>query len=210
LWGLVNPYILRGELGRATGLIDRQFALAHEWQLGVWLNVLPWSSGRIHTLSGRATEGVSLLQESLRIYDARKLGNWQSLVIAHLAEALLLAGQPEDALASARRAVALARERGERGHQAYALRILGEIAAQSDSADVSEAALCYREALTLAGELGMRPLVAHCRLGVRRLYRRTGKREQAGEHLTIATSMYREMGMTYWLEQAEAEMRELG
>ena len=53
-------------------------------------------------------------------------------------------------------------------------------------------------------------LVAHCRLGVRRLYRRTGKREQAGEHLTIATSMYREMGMTYWLEKAEAEVRELG
>jgi hypothetical protein len=32
----------------------------------------------------------------------------------------------------------------------------------------------------------------------------------AGKHLTIATTMYREMGMTYWLEKAEAEMTNLG
>ncbi len=55
----------------------------------------------------------------------------------------------------------------------------------------------------------MRPLVADCHLGLGKLYRRTGKREQAQEHLATATTMYREMGMTYWLEQVEAEMREL-
>jgi hypothetical protein len=39
-------------------------------------------------------------------------------------------------------------------------------------------------------------LVAHCHLGLGKLYRRTGKREQAQEHFTTATTMYREMGMT--------------
>ena len=58
----------------------------------------------------------------------------------------------------------------------------------------------------LPSELGMRPLVAHCHLGLGKLYRRTGQREQAQEHLTTATTMYREMGMTYWLEQAEMEV----
>lgn len=53
----------------------------------------------------------------------------------------------------------------------------------------------------------MRPLVAHCQLGLGRLYRRTGERGQAGEHLTTATTMYREMAMRFWLEQAEAETR---
>ena len=48
----------------------------------------------------------------------------------------------------------------------------------------------------------MRPLVAHCHLGLGKLYRRTGKREQACEHLTTATTMYREMDMRFWLEQA--------
>ena len=51
----------------------------------------------------------------------------------------------------------------------------------------------------------MRPLIAHCHLGLGTLYRRTGQRERAHEHLHTAVAMYREMGMTYWLEQAEAE-----
>jgi hypothetical protein len=52
----------------------------------------------------------------------------------------------------------------------------------------------------------MRPLVAHCHLGLGKLDRRTGQRDEAREHLTTATTMDREMGMTYWLEQAEAEL----
>ena len=70
----------------------------------------------------------------------------------------------------------------------------------------ASASAYYRDALVLAEELGMRPLVAHCHLGLGKLYRRTGQREQAQEHLTTATSMYREMDMTYWLEKAEAEI----
>jgi hypothetical protein len=63
--------------------------------------------------------------------------------------------------------------------------------------------------VTLAEELGMRPLLAHCHLGLGKLYQRIGSREQAHEHLTTATTMYREMDMGFWLEKAEAEMREL-
>ncbi len=55
----------------------------------------------------------------------------------------------------------------------------------------------------------MRPLVAHCHARLAKLYRRTGKRQEAPEHLTTATRMYREMDMTYWLEKAEAETKEI-
>jgi len=64
----------------------------------------------------------------------------------------------------------------------------------------------HRQALAFASELGMRPLVAHCHLGLGKLYRRTGKPEQAREHLATATTMYREMDMRFYLKQAEAEM----
>jgi hypothetical protein len=67
----------------------------------------------------------------------------------------------------------------------------------------------YRETIAIAVDLGMRPLVAHCHLGLGKLYRRTDKPEQAQEHLGTATTMYREMGMTYWLEKAEAETTDL-
>ena len=49
--------------------------------------------------------------------------------------------------------------------------------------------------MRLADELGMRPLIAHCHLGLGKLYRRTDRRDEAHEHLTIATAMYHEIGM---------------
>jgi hypothetical protein len=55
----------------------------------------------------------------------------------------------------------------------------------------------------------MRPAVAHCHLGLGKLYRGTGKREQAQGHLTTATTMYREMDMRFWREKAEAETKAL-
>jgi len=64
--------------------------------------------------------------------------------------------------------------------------------------------------MAISGELGMRPLLAHCHFSFGKLHRRTGQREQAQEHLTTATTMYREMGMSYWLEKAEKELETLG
>jgi hypothetical protein len=103
----------------------------------------------------------------------------------------------------------LARGRGERGFEAWALHLLGDIASHHGRPDVAAAAAHYGAAMTLASELEMRPLVAHCHFGLGRLYRRTGDREQAREHLTTATAMYGEMDMRFWLEQAHAELRSL-
>ncbi|MGH7397785.1 MAG: hypothetical protein ACRELW_09620 [Candidatus Rokuibacteriota bacterium] len=83
--------------------------------------------------------------------------------------------------------------------------LLGAIEAQgTHERDRAAAEPRYTAAMALAGELGMRPLIAHCELGQGKLYATTGKRQQAEEHLTTATTMYRDMGMTYWLEQAHA------
>jgi hypothetical protein len=83
---------------------------------------------------------------------------------------------------------------------------VAEIAILQDPSDLKTAERHYHDAKTLAEQRGMRPLIAHCHLGLGKLSRRTGAREQAQEHLTTATTMYREMGMTYWLEQAEAQV----
>jgi tetratricopeptide (TPR) repeat protein len=133
----------------------------------------------------------------------------QSLLVSWLGETYLQAGRRMKALDCASRAYRLSLQHNERGNHAYALQLLGEIGSRFDPADGEAAENRYVEALTLATELGMRPLIAHCHLGLGRLYRRTDKREQAQEHLATATAMYRDMGMTYWLEKAEAEMGEL-
>ena len=89
------------------------------------------------------------------------------------------------------------------GFAAHALHLLGDIATHPDRFDAERGEAHYRKALALAEPRGMRPLVAHCHLGLGKLYRRTGKREQAHEHLTTAATMYREMDMRFWLEKAE-------
>jgi hypothetical protein len=88
--------------------------------------------------------------------------------------------------------------------------LLGEVAARRDPPDPADAEHGYREALDLAAQLGMRALLAHCHIGLGKLYRRTDKRREAHEHLTTATTMYRQMEMVFWLERAEAEMSKCG
>ena len=157
----------------------------------------------------RDADAVSLLTQAMEQTTTVEMVGFQALCSLPLGEAHLLASHPEEAQALAERALALTSEHQERSHQAYALRLLGDIAMHHALPDINTAAAYYRQAQALAEELGMRPLVAHCHLGLGKLYRRTGQSEEAQEHLTTATTMYREMGMTYWLEKAETELQTL-
>jgi hypothetical protein len=103
----------------------------------------------------------------------------------------------------------LARRRGERGYEAWALRLLGEIAAHHVCPGEATAAAHYGAAMTLASELEMRPLVAHCHWGLGTLYAATGQREQARAALSMAVEMYRVMDMTFWLPQTEAALAQV-
>jgi tetratricopeptide (TPR) repeat protein len=116
----------------------------------------------------------------------------------------LLAGHLEEAHMLAKRALTHAREHQEHGHQAYALRLLGKIASRREPPHVEEAETRFHQALALAEELGMQPLVAHCHLGLSILYAMTGQREQARAECSIAIELYKAMDMTFWLPQAEA------
>jgi hypothetical protein len=69
---------------------------------------------------------------------------------------------------------------------------------------VATAEAHYTTAIALAFELGMRPLVAHCHLGLGQLHRRQGDPAKADANLATAAAMYREMAMTFWLTEAEA------
>jgi tetratricopeptide (TPR) repeat protein len=134
---------------------------------------------------------------------------YQALCTLPLGEALLLAGRLEEAHALAERALAHARQHQEHGNQAYTLRLLGESAARCDPLESESAETHYRQALALADELGMRPLVAHCHLGLGTLYAATGQREPAHTALSAAIALYRAMDMTFWLPQAEAALAQV-
>jgi tetratricopeptide (TPR) repeat protein len=119
------------------------------------------------------------------------------------------AGRLEEAHVLAEGALALTCAHQERGHQAYALRLLGKIAARREPPERDQAGDYYRQALALAEELGMRPLVAHCHLSLGTLYARQGQQEQARAALSTAIALYRAMEMTFWLPEAEAVLAQV-
>jgi tetratricopeptide (TPR) repeat protein len=134
---------------------------------------------------------------------------FQALVLTELSEALLLVGRVDEARTLASRLLELSRTHPGRGYQAHACRLLGEVSRRCEPPDVDQALAHYRQALALAEELGMRPLQAHCHLGLGTLYARTGQRQQVQAALSAAIDLYRAMDMTFWLPQAEAVLAQV-
>jgi len=209
-WALCHlgyAYCGRGDADRATDLSTRSLALAREHDVRNLIQAASARLGVAYTLGGRATEAVACLEEAVET--GRSPNKMDPFTLVSLGRAYLSAGRPDDASGRAREALATCRERSTRNFEASALHLLGDIAAGLEPPAPEHAEQHYRQALGVAEELGMRPLVAHCHLGLGKLYRRTGRRELAHEHVTTATTMYHEMGMTYWLEKAESEVTKL-
>jgi hypothetical protein len=130
-------------------------------------------------------------------------------VIIELCDALLLVSRVEDAGLLASHLLDLSRTHTGRGYQAHAYRLLGEVARHREPADVGQATAYYLQSLVLAEALGMRPLQAHCHLGLGTLYARTGQAVQARAELDTAMTLYRAMDMTFWLPQVEAVLAQV-
>jgi tetratricopeptide (TPR) repeat protein len=123
-----------------------------------------------------------------------------------LGRACLVIDQPREAQRLGDRAVEASRRHA--GFAAHARHLLGDVATHPDRFDAQRGEDHYRQALALAGARGMRPLVAHCHLGLGQLYVRTGRRDGAQGYLATAATLYREMGMSFYLAQAEAAVAE--
>jgi tetratricopeptide (TPR) repeat protein len=175
-------------------------------------NILFWFSetaaalGCAYALAGRVAEALPLLEQAeQRGASTANMGGY-SLRVGYVSEAYLLVGRMQEAVHFAGRALALARTHKERGHEAWILRLLGEIASHRQRLEVEQAEGHYQQALALAEALGMRPLQAHCHRGLGTLYSQTGQPEQARAELATAIEMYREMAMTFWLPETEATL----
>jgi tetratricopeptide (TPR) repeat protein len=162
--------------------------------------------GAAYILCGRIADAMPLLMQALEQDTVRETVAFPALCSLPLGEAQLLAGHLEEAHALAERALAHAREHQERSNQAWVLRLLGNIAARRDPSESALAEAHYRDALTLAEALDMRPLVAHCRLGLGTLYATIGRQNPARTEFSAAIELYRSMEMTFWLPQAEAAL----
>jgi tetratricopeptide (TPR) repeat protein len=193
---VAHMWLIHGDAARAIELLEPGLAVAEGWELrGQWPMVAA-VLGHAYAQVGRTGQALPLLEEAVA-----RSGSVPA--VTYFAEACLLAADRTGAQSAGERALALARRHEERGNEAYALRLLGAIAAHTDSPDQEQAESYYRQALALAEELGMRPLAAHCHLGLGTLYQKVDRYADAQAELATAAEMYRAMEMTFWLEKAE-------
>jgi len=205
-YGLGLLYLTKGDLSEAAAVLERGLRLGQAGSIRAWFLEVASALSVTYVLAGRVGEALPLLEQAMEHVARIRMATHYVFCLSRLSEAYWLAGQRENATELARRALALAQARKERGFEAYVQRLLGDIHAQQDPLQVHQAETHYQQALTLATELGMRPLQAHCHRGLGKLYRQTGQMEQARTELCTAIDMYRDMEMTFWLPETEAAL----
>jgi tetratricopeptide (TPR) repeat protein len=202
-------YLRKGDLQQAIPLGERVLALQKVAHLPLLFSWVAVDLGAAYTLSGRVAEALPLLEQAVEQATAMRILSNHTVAVTHLSEAYLHAGRLEEARQLAGQALELSRERKERGNEAYALHLLGAIAAHRIPLECESAETHYYQALALAEELGMRPLQAHCHRGLGTLYAKTGQAEQARAELSTAIEMYQAMEMTFWLLETEAVLAQV-
>jgi tetratricopeptide (TPR) repeat protein len=205
-WGIGLLALRQGDLPRALPLLERAVSICQDADLPAYFPWVAAALGAAYTLSGRVADAVPLLTQAMEQATATETVVHQALCGLSLGEAQVLAGSLEEAHALTEGVLAHARERQERGYQAYALRLLGDIALRREPAERDQAEAHYSQALALAEELGMRPLQAHCHASLGTLYATIGRRAEARAELDTAIKLYRAMEMTFWLPQTEAAL----
>jgi tetratricopeptide (TPR) repeat protein len=199
-----DRHLLEGDWPKARSLYERQIAVARTGNVALHL---PWpvaASAWVLAQLGEANEALNRLREGEQLLErqaAKGIIFYRAWAYHAMGRACLLLGRLDEAQTLGDRAVESAPR--QPGFLACALHLLGDIATHPDRFHAESGEAHYRKALALAEPRGMRPLVAHCHLGLGKLYQRTGKRQEALENLAFAITMYREMNMRFWLEQVD-------
>ena len=196
----------QGDTSRLIPRLERAVDLVHTQDLPNLAAQTQARLGAAYMQAGRLEDALPLLERTAQLVNAGQAGAERVFFVASVAEGYLRRGHLDAASDMTNRALTMARERRERGNEAWVLRLLAEIAAHRDPPDSQAAATRYQDALALAEELEMRPLQAHCHLGLGKLYRRVGRLAEARAELSAAIAMLRDMGMTCWLPESEAEL----
>src|SRR5262249_35210193 len=199
-------YLRQGVFGMAIPLLERGIEVCRVWDIRIWSPRMASALGAALALSGRASEAVPLLEQAVGLTMSPKMMIRHIVPLTWLAEAYVLVGRSDEAAILASRCVALAHDHTEHGHEAWTLRLLGEIASGEPALLPEEAETYFKRAFALSAERGMRPLLAHCHVGLGIVHRKNGNFEATRAHLDEALRLFKETGMTWWSAEAEAKL----
>jgi len=206
-YGIGTVLALRGSAPASIEFLEQGLEVCRSWTLPLMLPLIGTSLGHAYCLADRVDEAIALLEETEREASAMHRLGGHAVTLVRLGEAYLRSARIADAERCGQQALLLAREQGERGNEAHALRLLAELGAgdaPSSSSDKGETS--FLQALKRAEELDLRPLAAQCHLGLGKRYQSASRHDDAARHLHLAAAQFEELGMQYWLEQARAQL----
>jgi class 3 adenylate cyclase/tetratricopeptide (TPR) repeat protein len=193
-FGLGLVHLRRGDGPQAIEVLEQGLEICNNYGMRTWYPALGSALGYAHTLLGDLASARPLLQRAVAEAESQKVMFRHSLRVGWLAEAHLLAGERESAEILAGRALALAREHEERGHEAYAVWLLGRT-----TEDMRSGEALYVQAQVMARELGLRPLEAHCQFSLGELYQRSQQLERARAAFATAAQAFSALEMPHWV-----------
>ena len=175
IWGASYAYLLRGDFPKAISALEQGLEVAEGSELRVLFQFLTSQLGRAYSFAGRHAESLPLHERSVR--ETESLGGFyfKSLFVGWQGESFLLAERQEEAIKCAQRSLELSRGRKERGSEAWALRLLGEI---HSCLDAEKAEDHYRGGLTRAKELACARFKPTATRGSGASFRRPGGRKR--------------------------------
>jgi hypothetical protein len=200
----------QGSIARAALAFRSRVELARTWDIRTsWAGGATAGLACALALQGQREEALGLLAEVTTTVDGTRVGLAPAQGTNLLGEAARWCGRTKEAQWLGEEGLRLARARKERGDEAWALRLLGDLASDREPPDVCASEQHYADAMSLANALGMRPLVAHCHRGLGLLCRRTGAFDRARRELRMAGDLYHELNMAFWQEPISADVVDL-
>ena len=204
------PLIVKGDFSLALPWCERAVHVCQSKAVLAWIPTVYSLWGWALAWLGHHGDALRYLEEGAAARERMNVTTNLALFHFRWADGLLLAGRIEEAGRAAARALDLATAAGERGHEALALHVLGEVTAATTLGGPEDAADYFRRAAALAEQLGMRPLLARCRLSLGELWVRAGRHSEAESELAGAADLFESMHMTFWLSRAQAGRDKVG
>jgi tetratricopeptide (TPR) repeat protein len=209
-YGAGIVFFNKGDFDKSIGMLERGLGVCDSAEIPVQRPLVASCLGAAYAFVGRLSEAHHLLESAVADTASMKRLAGQAMRIAWLSSAYALAGRADEAETLAERGLQLAAESKDKGSQAWLMSILADATVRRRPVNVEKAEAEYGTALALAQELGMRPLQAHCHMGMGNLHGQLNNGARARSEFVTAIDIYKAISMPYWLSRAEDALSRLG
>jgi tetratricopeptide (TPR) repeat protein len=190
-------YLRFGKVDSALLLLEKGHKLCRLSKIPFGYPFAAGSLGYAYLLANEPRRALTVLEEGTKPSNLQG-AIWIVHPITVLADTYRAVGDIALATETASRALKLAKEGEARGLEAWAMHVMAGINVAAERFD--EAKQWYLRALQQASNLSMRPLVAHCHMGLSNCNLSLGNQKETQLENKKAMEIYRSLRMTHWID----------